>query len=296
MAVQLLMERFGKTQHIISAHMQSLLKLQSFQNDKLSDIRSIYDTIMVHVRGLESLGVSSEKYGSLLVPVIISRMPEDIALQVARKTSEDVWNIREIMDIIQREIEAREVSKKITGQDRKRSEKEPFRPFQRYVSPQGTTKSFVAKFDSSTEKGKQIKCYFCDKNHFSNECKEITDVKDRRAVLRQANRCFHCLRKGHFSKDCRVRTKCYNCRGSHNTALCSQDEPNSNASSSKKEEPNSTASSSMTTSNVHERTEVLLQTATTFAFGDDRGKKIPVYILFDGGSQKSFVSKELQGS
>ena len=45
MAVQLLKERFGKTQHIISAHMQSLLKLQSFQNEKLSDIRSIYDTL-----------------------------------------------------------------------------------------------------------------------------------------------------------------------------------------------------------------------------------------------------------
>jgi len=56
MAIQLLKERFGKTQHIISAHMQSLLTLQSFQNDKLSNIRSIYDTIMVYVRGLESLG------------------------------------------------------------------------------------------------------------------------------------------------------------------------------------------------------------------------------------------------
>jgi len=294
MAVQLLKERFGKTQHIISAHMQSLLKLQSFQNDKLSDVRSIYDTIMVHVRGLESLGVSSEKYGSLLVPVIISRMPEDIALQVARKTSEDVWDIREIMDIIQREIEAREVSKKITGQDRRR-EKEPFRPIQRHASPQGTTKSFLTKFETSTEKRKQIKCFFCDKSHFSNECKEITDVKDRRAILRQTNRCFNCLRKGHFSKECQAKTKCYNCKGSHNTALCNQNEPNSNASSPMKEEPNATASSSMTTSNVHERAEVLLQTATTFAFGEDRGKKIPVSILFDGGSQRSFVSKELQG-
>jgi len=46
------------------------------------------------------------------VPVIISKMPEDTALQVARKTYEDVWNIREIMGIIQREIEAREVSKR----------------------------------------------------------------------------------------------------------------------------------------------------------------------------------------
>jgi len=101
-------------------------------------------------------------------------MPEDTALQVARKTYEDVWNIREIMGIIQREIEAREVSKKITGQDRRRSEREPFRPIQRHASPQGTTKSFVTKFETSTEKRKQIKCFFCDKTHFSNECKEIS--------------------------------------------------------------------------------------------------------------------------
>ena len=156
------------------------------------------------------------------------------------------------MDIILKEFESREVSKKINGQDRKRSEKEPFRPFQRHVSPLGTTKSFFTKFDTSTETEKQIRCYFCDKNRFSNECKEITDVKDRRANLRQANRCFHCLQKGHFSKGCQAKTKCYNCKGSHNTALCSQDAHNSNASSSKKHEPNSTANSSMTTSNVHE--------------------------------------------
>ena len=70
--------------------MQSLLRLQSFQNDKIADLRLIYDTIMVHVGGLERLGVSSEQYGSLLVPVIFSRMPEEIALDVARKTTENV--------------------------------------------------------------------------------------------------------------------------------------------------------------------------------------------------------------
>ena len=38
----------------------------------------------------------------------------------------------------------------------------------------------------------------------------------------------------------------------------------------------------------------MLQTATTFAFGEDRGKKVPINILFDFGSQRSFVSQELQ--
>ena len=45
---------------------------------------------------------------------------------------------------------------------------------------------------------------------------------------------------------------------------------------------------------MHERTKVVLQMATTFAFGDNRGKKVPVNIVFDGGSQRSFMSKELQ--
>ena len=116
-AVELLKERFGKSQQIISAHLQSLLKLQSIQNDKISDLRSIYDTMMIHVGGLESLGILSDKYGSLLVPVIISRMPEEIALQVARKASEGEWNIDEIMQIIRKEIETREMTKKVVMSD-----------------------------------------------------------------------------------------------------------------------------------------------------------------------------------
>ena len=62
--------------------MQALLKLQSSENERIADLRAICDTIMVHIRGLESLGMSSDNYGSLLVLVIIFRMPEDIALQV----------------------------------------------------------------------------------------------------------------------------------------------------------------------------------------------------------------------
>ena len=78
---------------------------------------------MIHIRGLESLGISSEKYSSLLIPLIISRMPGEIALQVARETSEDIWQINEIMDIIRKEIEAREISERIQAADRKKPEK-----------------------------------------------------------------------------------------------------------------------------------------------------------------------------
>ena len=88
-AVEILKTRFGKSQQIISAHMQKLLNLQTHPNDNIMHLRAIFD-ITVHVRGLKSLGISAEKYGSLLIPVIMSIMPSDISLQVARKTSEDI--------------------------------------------------------------------------------------------------------------------------------------------------------------------------------------------------------------
>ncbi len=64
----------------------------------------------MHVRGLASLGVAADQYGSLLIPVIMSKLPSEIRLQVARKATSDVWKIDELLDTIKFEVEAREMS------------------------------------------------------------------------------------------------------------------------------------------------------------------------------------------
>ena len=81
-AIETLKLRFGKKQSIVSAHMQTLLKLQECPSEKVSQLRYIYDKINVHVRGLESLGMSQESYGGLLIPIIMQRMPNEITIQV----------------------------------------------------------------------------------------------------------------------------------------------------------------------------------------------------------------------
>ena len=161
--IEILKRRCGKSQQIISAHMQALLNLQNHKNETVGQLRAIYDNINVHVRGLESLGISSGRYGSLLVPVIMSRMLEEISLQVARKTSEDIWRIDEIMDIIRKEIEAREMNRKLATKDNRKSESLT------KVStdiPIGATKSFVAKGETTKRKSQ---CYFCQKEHYSDK-------------------------------------------------------------------------------------------------------------------------------
>ena len=109
-AVDLLRERFGRSQAIIIAHMEELLKVPGCISDRSHSLHSVYDKIIIHVRGLESLEVTSDQYGSLLIPIILSKFPSDIRLRVARESGDDTWNIDELLKIIRLEVEAREAS------------------------------------------------------------------------------------------------------------------------------------------------------------------------------------------
>ena len=55
-AIDILNQRFGKTQHIISTHMDELLTIPACITDKTSQLRFVYDKISINVRGLEALG------------------------------------------------------------------------------------------------------------------------------------------------------------------------------------------------------------------------------------------------
>ena len=81
--------------------------------DKPSQLCFLCDKINVNIRGLEAVGVNSEQYGSLLIPIIMAKLPAEIRVQVPRNTSQDVWEIDSLLDFIQGEIEAREISEKI---------------------------------------------------------------------------------------------------------------------------------------------------------------------------------------
>ena len=79
----------------------------------------IYDHFNVHVRSLEALGVTSEHNGSLLTPIIMSRIPENLSLQVARQVSKEVWSITEVLNVIKEEVDAKEMSEKVTVKEQR---------------------------------------------------------------------------------------------------------------------------------------------------------------------------------
>jgi len=84
--------------------MDELLKISGCTNDKPSSLSFIFDKINVHVRGLASLGVASEQYCSLLIPIIMFKLPADVRLRIARETKEEVWKIDDLLQVIQKKL------------------------------------------------------------------------------------------------------------------------------------------------------------------------------------------------
>jgi len=81
-AVALLTERYGQ-KHRIAAYMNTLLQLPS-PPATLQGLRRFYDQLETNLRDLESLGELQENYGTLLVLVILQRLPPDTRRNLAR--------------------------------------------------------------------------------------------------------------------------------------------------------------------------------------------------------------------
>ena len=59
--------RLGNKQMIVNKHMDDLINMAPvYSNHGLRGLRQLYDLVDVHVRGVKTLEVPSESYGSLL--------------------------------------------------------------------------------------------------------------------------------------------------------------------------------------------------------------------------------------
>jgi len=95
----MLKERFGDPQQTISTHMEGLLKIPNCSGNRSFSLHTVYDKIMINIRGLEVLGVTSEQYGNLLIPVIMAKFPSEIHLRIVRELGKNAWKITPVLDI-----------------------------------------------------------------------------------------------------------------------------------------------------------------------------------------------------
>ena len=88
--------------------MDNLIKLENVSGSRASikELRNVYDKIESHLRSLLTLGVNSEHYGPMLIPILVNKLPCEIRLEISRKLGKDYWKIAEFIDVLKIEITA----------------------------------------------------------------------------------------------------------------------------------------------------------------------------------------------
>ena len=271
--------------------MDELLKIQGCNDsDRFTSLRYVYDKMTVHVRGLASLGVDSEQYGSLLIPIVMAKLPSELRLRIARVAKGSVWKIDELLDVIRQEVEAKEISERVMATDQKPSTYHRNRP--------STASALFSKAEPNDKGSSVIKCVYCEAPHYSASCAKVTDTKLRRNILFESKRCFKCLKPGHQVKDCRKPNGCRSCGGHHHQSICSNasigSKRETNAEESNKQERDNEEKPATRTTCAKTKENVLLQTATATALNEDGSKSTTVRILFDTGSQRSYITDNLK--
>ena len=297
-AVSILQKRFGNKQQIISRHMDILLNANPVASpNDLKSLRHLYDQIESHVRGLKSLGVASESYGSLLSSVLLNKLPRELRLIISRKTTDDTWNLDHLMKELEQELQARERATTTSTSPNPNPTGKPSRD-------QHTAAALLSGASNPH-------CSYCQQAHSSGTCTVVTEVDAQKQILRSSGRCFICLRKGHISKDCRSRSKCPKCGGRHHFSICLRRErkpepttnpsalPNPNPPSPSRLDPEATpfVAPSTTTASMYVDASktVLLQTARAVVYNPQESQSsLEVRAVLDAGSQKSYVTTRVK--
>ena len=106
-AIELLKECFGKPQILTNTYMESLSKINVPPADT-KNLRTFYDTREANIRHLEALGVKTETYGSLLIPILLKKIPEEIRYSIFRADPSADNFLDRLRIAMRQEIETRE--------------------------------------------------------------------------------------------------------------------------------------------------------------------------------------------
>ena len=88
--------------------MNKILNISHVYSPNVRSLRELYHNVESNVQALENLGISYEQFDSLLISVILEKLPNMIKLQISRKLGSGKWNVQDFLACINEEILARE--------------------------------------------------------------------------------------------------------------------------------------------------------------------------------------------
>ena len=286
-AIDLLRQQYSNPQVLTSAHMKRFVSLNNVKSvHDVKGLRILSETVESSIRNLKTLKVDVNSYGFLLVPLLNARLPKKLSLLIAQNFEDNVWPLKDMMKVLKNGIQAKE---------RSRSVGTSFDLSDNYCSGDQSFSEddyTLSALVNSSHKQLKKHCAFCNlKNYKSYKCLHVTEPAAQKRILKQNKNCFICFDFGHVAKSCNWDYKCKKCNGKqHNVSICTfsnnqGDRFNSNGINSENSSSNNLATNSGS---------ILLQTAYTKVANLSTKKEVKVCVLFDTGSQRSYISYELR--
>ena len=90
-ALMILKKRYANPQVIISAHMESLVKLPDVRDvNNVTSLQKNDDRVESSIQKLKSVGINPDSYGSLLTALLTEKLRSELRMIIAGKFSDEI--------------------------------------------------------------------------------------------------------------------------------------------------------------------------------------------------------------
>ncbi|GBM89881.1 hypothetical protein AVEN_111829-1 [Araneus ventricosus] len=296
-AIDCLKTRFGRNDLQVEVYVRELLKLvlkNANSNFCSNNLYALYDNLEQQIRALETLGVTTDKSAALLYPLVESCMPEDFLRVWQRSSNSDFGSdskkrLDSLLKFLKTEVESEErINLAMTGFGLK--DDASYKNGSKLDKDKMCTAASLLSTSVTAEK----LCVFCSGKHESTNCFKAQKMpySEKLKNLKDKGYCFKCLKAGHRVAKCRCFVKCMICDKMHYAIMCTESKkhvtkPTSNNSEKEIKEQNK----AVNLASISKSPQVLLQTLKVKI--KSKNCSLTVRAMYDSGSQKSYIRKEI---
>ena len=244
-----LKKEYGQPKLVVNAHMDAIINLTPVKGLCYEKVQEFYEKLSRNYDALQTLGEGDKLRG--LVMTTINKLPQVKPDLVRSDDDWEEWSMEILISNLQKWLRRNKV------EDSSKSGRK-------------------AEGNYYERESRKSHCIFCERDdHWSDKCKTVVRLEERKKFFAEKKLCFNCGRAGHRGKQCRSRG-CLKCNAKHHTSLCDKREAD-------KENENKTSLTGFTTFSEEKSLPAIIPVSIN-------GYTLWAYL--DTGSGRNFISRE----
>ncbi|KAJ0169350.1 hypothetical protein K1T71_015234 [Dendrolimus kikuchii] len=309
-AWELLCKRYDNKQVLVNNHLKALFAIQPLHNESHKLLRYLVDQVSKNMRALSTLGQPTVHWDTLIIFMVTSKLDATTSIkwEEYKNNKTNIPTLEEFYEFIRNRANILESTRAIQGEKFSQNQNIKYNNFQtQTLQVKNNNKSNTNLSICSQDKIYEKLCLSCnEQGHLISECNKFLklNIQDRFKEVQRLRLCSNCLREGHKTFHCRVKSLC-KCKKKHNYLLHNEHQSLnsseqvslplvSNSASDHTSTPSLSSSCNMISLSTTSIGQVLLSTALVKVINVNNEHTYLARALLDTGSQSSFITNRLK--